>query len=155
VSDLKSWNVITIEGMQDELVVDELPDFNLVEGDGWENEGDLHSMSGWSSATPFAVGDWAKEFTAAHPGATVTWYEEFRMDDVGESSNVYRGGELITYESTVSQMVPLNLPNLLGEAKKILADYVAPDPAQSLSHHYSQIAPSLAAALENLVKGLS
>jgi hypothetical protein len=123
MSDLKSWNVITIQGELDADTFNELPTFGLHDGDPWDitAERDEYAMSGWDGATPFRIGDWAKHFTNIRPGTTVIWYEEFRMDDVGESSTVYRDGEKVVAESTTSRMVPDNLDELLAAGRKALA----------------------------------
>lgn len=163
------WNSVTLIGAPEDLDIETLPDFELWDGDNWnffdstswvKPNGEVQVSPGNYQVTgtgrydnTCAIEEWAREYTAAHPEVTVTYFQEWYENDQGSSSDVYRGGELVREESLMSGMVPLDLAKLLDEAKAALMardEAAAGQPGINLDH-----LDRITAALRALVEGLS
>jgi len=166
------YNSVTITGVElTDKQLRKLPEWDLIDGDAWTDiaERRWQRPDGTEHVDPACYytggtgryGDtveiqaWAVKFTTKHPGATVTYYQEWYESEPGSSSDVYRGGQLVREESRVSGMVPLDLAEMLDQARQVLTEYGKRDPLQSQSQHYASLAPYLAGSLDALVKGLS
>lgn len=57
---------------------------------------------------------------SASTGGTVTWFEEWDDDEVGQSVTVFRAGELVDSEGRTSELVPVNLTELVESLRDAL-----------------------------------
>ena len=165
------FNVEIEDGPEDWL--DNLPDFELINGDKWDHGWDYEPIEGATEPpymkrvdkpTTYAcsgegrygdeqnITEWARHFTSQWPECRVTIHTEWHADGYGEENNVYRRGILIPEESEENRMVPANLSDLVEEAKRVLELYENEEP-RSISG-FRMSAARLAGPLRKLVEGL-
>jgi hypothetical protein len=161
------WHSVTLTDIElTDKQFGKLPDWNLIDSDGgWDFWPERHGVNpdGTEYTAPLyysvsgtgryddtcAMEEWAVKFTTKHPGATVTIDQEWYEQDQGQSSDVYRNGELVRAESKMSYMVPIDIGALLEESKRAIIAYHMPIGEEQT------VIEGLVRALEKLVKGLS
>lgn len=80
------------------------------------------SVSGWSKYQRDEIHEFAILYTTAVPGARAEIFEEWRGEEPGTETLVFRGGERVHGEEKVSQLVPVNLAELIAAVRKAAAD---------------------------------
>lgn len=129
-----------------------LPDFGLFESQAWQWDGGRVYMSGSDKYEPEHVWVWARKYSRKHPGLTITYRTEWDTrdaDEPGSEEKVYRAGELVEADSKVSGELPMNLDELLLDARRAITAYHMPMGEEQV------VIEGLVNALERLVKGLS
>ena len=123
--------------------------WGLHDGDVWEDP-TAPICYGHSAHGVEPIETWALEYTAAYPGITVTWSQEWDDEDAGASISVYRDGTFILAESKHTELVPDNLHELIAVAREALGYH---DKAVMTALHPSNPF-TLASTLRSLVDAL-
>lgn len=91
--------------------------------DSWgEGDDDSPGIAGWSNYQVDGLHEFASEYTAAWPAATITIREEWqRRGGPSIEKTVYRRGEQVKGEGQHSEMVPDNLAELVAHAREGVA----------------------------------
>lgn len=149
---MSTWNAVTIESdhtyTDAELDALEGPEeWGLWEADGWTIPHPYTSSPaayGWSKWHRDEIGDWAKQYTAEHPGVTVRWREEWDDEEAGQRETVYRNGAVVREECKHSELVPDILPSLISDARQALKfDALTPAAVDTLTDALTALVDAL------------
>ena len=125
---MSTWNVVTITGADiDSAELERRLDHAGIET-GWgdfsmESRGEpaewvLSWRSKWQAD---GVGNFAEGLTMWHPTASVSWFEEWDDDEVGQRESVYRRGERIAREGRHAELVPDGLASLGADVRRAMS----------------------------------
>jgi len=125
---MSTWNVVTITGADIDSAELERRLNNAGIETGWgefsmESRGEpAEWVLSWSTKWQAeGMGNFAEGLTMWHRAASVSWFEEWDDDGVGQRQSVYRRGERITSEGRHAELVPDDLASLVADVRRAMA----------------------------------